>query len=99
MELKTRRKVILVGDKVLMAPDADSEKSAHGLYLPAGVREKEKIQSGMVVTVGPGYAVPNPHFIDQESWSNTFPCRPRKETMHSSCGTPQSKWTTKVSGI
>ena len=25
----------------------------------------------MVMQVGPGYAVPNPHFIDQESWSTT----------------------------
>ena len=71
MELKTRRKLILVGDKVLIAPDQDADKSPHGLYLPPGVREKEKIQSGMVVHVGPGYAVPNPHFIDQESWSTT----------------------------
>ncbi len=71
MELKTRRKLILVGDKVLIAPDQDSEKSPHGLYLPPGVREKDKIQSGMVIHVGPGYAVPNPHYIDQESWSTT----------------------------
>jgi co-chaperonin GroES (HSP10) len=70
-EQKTRRKVILVGDRVLIAPDRDAEKNAHGLYLPPGVREKEKIQSGMVMQAGPGYAVPNPQFIDQESWSTT----------------------------
>jgi co-chaperonin GroES (HSP10) len=71
MEIKTRRKILLVGDKVLIAPDNDIERTAHGLYLPPGVREKEKIQSGIVVHVGPGYAVPNPHYIDQESWSTT----------------------------
>jgi len=71
METKTRRKIILVGDKVLIAPDQDSDQTAHGLYLPPGVKEKDKVQSGIVVNVGPGYGVPNPHFIDQESWSTT----------------------------
>jgi co-chaperonin GroES (HSP10) len=71
METKTRRKIILVGDRVLVAPDQDTEKTTHGLYLPPGVKEKEKIQSGVIVHVGPGYAVPNPNYIDQESWSTT----------------------------
>ncbi|HTP79741.1 MAG TPA: co-chaperone GroES family protein [Bacteroidota bacterium] len=71
METKTHRKIILVGDKVLIAPDKDADRTQHGLYLPPGVKEKEKVQSGFVVKIGPGYAVPNPHFIDQESWSTT----------------------------
>jgi len=71
IEQKTRRTIVLVGDRVLIGPDKDVEKNAHGLYLPPGVREKEKIQSGMVMRVGPGYAVPNPQYIDQESWSTT----------------------------
>jgi co-chaperonin GroES (HSP10) len=71
MEVKARKKIILVGDKVLIAPDKENERTAHGLYLPPGVKEKDKVQSGYVVRVGPGYAVPNPHFMDQESWSTT----------------------------
>jgi co-chaperonin GroES (HSP10) len=77
MELKTRKKIFLVGDKVLLAPDKDSEQTAHGLYLPPGVKEKDKVQSGLVVRVGPGYAVPNPQYMDQESWS-TSPKEPVK---------------------
>ena len=77
MEIKTRKKIILVGDKVLIAPDADAERSNHGLYLPPGVKEKEKVNSGMVVQVGPGYAVPNPSYLDQEQWS-TSPKEPIK---------------------
>ena len=69
MELTSRSKIILVGDKVLLAPDKENEQTAHGLYLPPGVKEKDKVQSGYVVRIGPGYAVPNPQFIDQESWS------------------------------
>ncbi|MCU0453375.1 MAG: co-chaperone GroES family protein [Bacteroidetes bacterium] len=76
-DTKARRRIVLVGDRVLISPDKDAEKSAHGLYLPPGVREKEKIQSGMVVKVGPGYAIPNPQFMDQESWS-TAPNDPVK---------------------
>jgi co-chaperonin GroES (HSP10) len=71
MGLKSRNKIILVGDKVLLAPDKESERTNHGLYLPPGVKEKDKVQSGYVVRVGPGYAVPNPQFMDQESWSTT----------------------------
>jgi len=77
MEIKTRKKIILVGDKVLIAADADAERTNHGLYLPPGVKEKEKVNSGIIVHVGPGYAVPNPHFLDQEQWS-TSPKEPIK---------------------
>lgn len=71
MEIKTRKKMILVGDKVLIAPDAESERTNHGLYLPPGVKEKEKVNSGLVVQVGPGHPVPNPGFLDQDQWSTT----------------------------
>ena len=71
MEIKTRKKILLVGDKVMVAPDSDSDRTAHGLYLPPGVKEKEKVQSGVVVNVGPGYAVPNPQYLDQDQWSTT----------------------------
>ena len=70
-EIKIRKKIVLVADKVLIAPDQAQDRTEHGLYLPPGVKEKEKVQSGVVVQVGPGYALPNPHFMDQESWSTT----------------------------
>jgi chaperonin GroES len=71
METKTRRKIVLVGDKVLISPDKGTERTAHGLYLPPGVREKEKVHSGYVMNVGPGYPIPNPKYMDQETWSPT----------------------------
>ena len=71
METSLKKKIILVGDKVLIAPEKDQEKTSHGLYLPPGVKEKEKVQSGYIVKVGPGYPVVNPNFIDQEPWSTT----------------------------
>lgn len=64
-------KIIVIGDKVLIAAENDKDKTEHGLYLPPTVKEKEKVQSGYIVKVGPGYPVPNPQFIDQEPWSTT----------------------------
>jgi chaperonin GroES len=54
------KKLIVVGDRVLIQPTQQSEKTESGLYLPPGVQEKEKIQSGYVIKVGPGYPLPLP---------------------------------------
>lgn len=54
------RKLLVVGDRVLIKPAKQSEKTESGLYLPPGVQEKEKIQSGYVIKVGPGYPLPLP---------------------------------------
>jgi len=69
MNHSSKKKIILVGDRVLIEPDKDQEKTPHGLFLPPGVKEKEKVQSGYIVRVGPGYPVVNPNFMDQEPWS------------------------------
>jgi len=39
-------KIIVVGDRLLIKPQEDSEKSHGGLYLPPSVAEKEKVQGG-----------------------------------------------------
>lgn len=54
------RKIIVVGDRVLIKPSKESDKTDSGLYLPPGVQEKEKIQKGYVIKVGPGYPLPMP---------------------------------------
>lgn len=54
------KKLIVVGDRVLIKPAKQTDKTASGLYLPPGVQEKEKIQSGYVIKVGPGYPLPIP---------------------------------------
>lgn len=52
------RKLIVVGDRVLIRPKKSPEKTDSGLYLPPGVQEKEKVQSGYIIKVGPGYPIP-----------------------------------------
>ncbi len=71
MELRSKKIIILVGDKVLIEPDKNQDRTEHGLYLPPGVKEKEKVNSGHVVQTGPGYPVVNPNYVDQEPWSTT----------------------------
>jgi chaperonin GroES len=61
------RKLIVVGDRVLIRPAKETDKTDSGLYLPPGVQEKEKIQKGFVIKVGPGYPLPMPT-DDDELW-------------------------------
>ena len=61
------KKLIVVGDRVLIQPVKQTDKTDSGLYLPPGVQEKEKIQSGYVIKVGPGYPLPLPA-DDDEMW-------------------------------
>ncbi len=61
------KKIIIVGDRVLIKPEEDLEKTNSGLYLPPGVKEKEKVQGGYIMKVGPGYPVASPT-DDDEPW-------------------------------
>jgi chaperonin GroES len=60
------KKLIVIGDRLLIKPTRPDEKTASGLYLPPGVQEKEKVQQGYVIKTGPGYAIPMP--VENESW-------------------------------
>ena len=59
------KKLVVVGDRVLIRPKKQSERTGSGLFLPPGVQEKEKIQSGYVIKAGPGYPIPLPAEEDE----------------------------------
>ena len=61
------KKLIVVGDRVLIKPQKETQKTNTGIYLPPGVQEKEKIQTGYIVKVGPGYPIPYPT-EEEEEW-------------------------------
>ncbi len=65
---KIGKELILVGDKVLIEPATGQDKTDAGLYLPQGVKEKEKVQSGRIIKIGPGYPLADPGSLDQEPW-------------------------------
>jgi len=60
-------KFIVVGDRVLIKPKSVDDRTKSGIYLPPGVQEKAKIQSGYVIKIGPGYPVGPPSDVD-EPW-------------------------------
>jgi co-chaperonin GroES (HSP10) len=62
------KKLIIIGDRVLIRPSKPNERTQTGLYLPPGVQEKEKVQQGYIIKIGPGYAIPMPP--EDESWKN-----------------------------
>lgn len=59
-------KIIIVGDRVLIKPEENLNKTNSGLYLPPGVQEKERVQGGYVIKAGPGYPIAMP--ADDEPW-------------------------------
>lgn len=63
-------KLIVVGDRVLIKPKTESNKTRGGLLLPPGYKEKEEIQSGYVVKTGPGYPIPLPSDEMDEPWKH-----------------------------
>ncbi len=60
------KKLIIIGDRVLIKPSKPNEQTSSGLYLPPGVQEKEKVQQGYIIKTGPGYAIPLP--VENEPW-------------------------------
>lgn len=60
------KKIIVIGDRVLIRLSKTGDRTQTGLYLPPGVHEKEKVQQGYVIKTGPGYAIPIP--AENEPW-------------------------------
>jgi chaperonin GroES len=63
------KNLIVVGDRVLIRPIKPDDKTQSGLYLPPGVKEKEKVQTGYIIKTGPGYPIPLPA-DDDEPWKD-----------------------------
>lgn len=62
------KELIMVGDRVLLLPIEGDRQTQAGLYLPASVTERERIHTGQVIQIGPGYVIPNPEFSG-EPWA------------------------------
>jgi co-chaperonin GroES (HSP10) len=62
------RQILMVGDRLLIKPDNPEERTKVGLVLPQSVMEKDPVQSGRVLAVGPGTPVPNFGGEDHEPW-------------------------------
>ncbi len=68
--MQRKKQLIVVGDRILIDCNDEKNRTEFGLYLPPGVKEKEKVRGGYVVKVGPGYPMPDPNSINDEPWSS-----------------------------
>jgi chaperonin GroES len=62
------KKLLVVGDRVLVTPEKGEERTRVGLLLPQTAVDKLAVQSGRIVEVGPGTPVPSPSEVGDEPW-------------------------------
>jgi len=83
LDEKDLKKLIVIGDRILIKPKVPQSRTKSGLLLPPGVNENEKVQVGFVVKVGPGFPIPVVNDVD-EPWKNStdepryVPLQPRE---------------------
>ncbi len=65
---RTRKRLIVVGDRVLIAPEQGEERTRVGLYLPPTAVDAKTVQGGTVVATGPGTPISAPTELDDEPW-------------------------------
>ncbi len=68
--MKPKKELIVVGDRLLVEANKNEERTEFGLYLPPGVKEKEKVRGGYIIKVGPGYPMPDPNASNDEPWDS-----------------------------
>jgi chaperonin GroES len=62
------KKLIVVGDRVLILPEEGEERTRVGLYLPQTALDTLAVQGGRVLATGPGTPMAEPASLDEEPW-------------------------------
>ena len=62
------KRLIVVGDRVLVAPEEGEERSRVGLYLPQTAVDALAVQGGRIIATGPGTPLAEPASLDDEPW-------------------------------
>ncbi len=65
---KPSKKLVVMGDRVLIQPKEGEERTTVGLYLPATAVDRQAVQSGEIVATGPGTPMAEPTALDEEPW-------------------------------
>ena len=63
-----KKRLIVVGDRVLIQPEEGEDRTKVGLYLPATAVDSQAVQGGTVLATGPGNALSAPNEVDEEPW-------------------------------
>jgi len=64
----SKKRLIVVGDRVLVSPEEGEERTRVGLYLPPTAVDKREVQGGTVVATGSGTPVSAPTELGDEPW-------------------------------
>ncbi len=67
------KRLIVVGDRVLVSPEEGEERTNVGLYLPATALEGRQVQGGRILATGPGTPMVEPTPVDEEPWRSRGP--------------------------
>ena len=63
-----KKRLIVVGDRVLIEPEDGEERTKVGLYLPPTAIDKQAVQAGTVIATGPGTPISAPADLGEEPW-------------------------------
>ncbi|MBV6522120.1 MAG: 10 kDa chaperonin [Gemmatimonadaceae bacterium] len=66
--MSDHKKLIVVGDRVLVHVEEGEERSKVGLYLPPTAVDNQAVQGGNIVATGPGLPMPDPSETSDEPW-------------------------------
>jgi co-chaperonin GroES (HSP10) len=80
------KKLVVVGDRVLIAPEEGEERTNVGLYLPPTAVDRQAVQSGRIIATGPGTPLSAPTELDEEPWKSIGGGEPRYVPMQARVG-------------
>ena len=66
--MESKKRLIVVGDRVLIQPEEGEDRTHVGLYLPASAIDSQAVQGGKVVATGPGTPISAPAEVGVEPW-------------------------------
>lgn len=66
--MDSKKRLIVVGDRVLISPEEGEDRSRVGLYLPASAVDAQAVQGGKVMATGPGTPISAPTELGDEPW-------------------------------
>ncbi|HEX4936023.1 MAG TPA: co-chaperone GroES family protein [Gemmatimonadaceae bacterium] len=65
---KESKRLIVVGDRVLVKSEEGEERTKVGLYLPSTAVDSQAVQGGKIVATGPGLPMPDLSDASDEPW-------------------------------
>jgi len=65
---ESKKRLVVVGDRVLIQPEEGEDRTKVGLYLPATAVDTQPVQGGTVLATGPGNAISAPTELNDEPW-------------------------------